>query len=191
MSVHINRRRFLGSALASSAFTIVPRHVLGGRAYVPPSEKIRLAHIGMGTQGFKELGALLQHPQIEVVAVCDPNRRSEDYVEWGKHSIRRSIRNYLQDPQLFKQGKKQPLRFPDSQPTLNPRWAAWVTACQGGASSPGCFTQAASITDTVNLGTVALRAGKKVVFDSKAMQITNALEANKYLHRDYRKGWEL
>jgi len=43
----------------------------------------------------------------------------------------------------------------------------------------------------VNLGTVALRAGKRVLFDSDAMKITNAPEANRFLVREYRPGWEL
>jgi len=47
------------------------------------------------------------------------------------------------------------------------------------------------ITDAVNLGTLALRAGKKVLFDSGNMKITNAADANKYPYRPYRPGWEL
>jgi len=94
----INRRRFLGSTVASGAFTIVPRHVLGGNGFVAPNDKITLAHIGMGTQGFNELGALLEAPEIQIVAVCDPNRDSSDYVEWGKHSVRKTIRRYLNNP---------------------------------------------------------------------------------------------
>ena len=95
MKQTMTRRRFLGSALASSAFTIVPRHVLGGPGYVAPNDKITLAHIGMGTQGFNELGGLLEDPRIQIVAVCDPNRDSNDYIEWGKHSVRNRIRSYL------------------------------------------------------------------------------------------------
>ncbi len=98
MPLDLNRRKFLGTALASSAFTIVPRAVLGGPGYIAPSEKITLAHIGMGTQGFSELGGLLDDPQIQIVAVCDPNADSSDYVEWGKHSVRHRIREYLGDP---------------------------------------------------------------------------------------------
>ncbi len=37
----------------------------------------------------------------------------------------------------------------------------------------------------------ALRAGKKVEYDSGSMRITNDESANKYLTREYRKGWEL
>ncbi len=98
MTSNMNRRRFLGSALASGAFTIVPRHVLGGTGRVAPSDRITLAHIGMGTQGFSELGGLLADPQVQIVAVCDPNTDSNDYVEWGKNSVRNRIRTYLDDP---------------------------------------------------------------------------------------------
>ena len=98
MTPDINRRSFMNSAVATGVFTIVPRHVLGGTGYVAPSEKITLAHIGMGTQGFRELGDLLADPQIQIVAVCDPNKDSNDYVEWGKNSIRNRIRSYLGKP---------------------------------------------------------------------------------------------
>lgn len=98
MTTKINRRRFLGSAVASGAFTLVPRHVLGGNGHVAPSEKITLAHIGMGTQGFNELGGLLEEPHIQIVAVCDPNKNSNDYVEWGKNGIRNRIRTYMDKP---------------------------------------------------------------------------------------------
>ncbi|MBE0537241.1 MAG: Gfo/Idh/MocA family oxidoreductase [Phycisphaerae bacterium] len=98
MAANIDRRKFLGTAVASGAFTILPRRVLGGPGHVPPSEKITMAHIGMGTQGFAELGGLLEEPRIQIVAVCDPNTDSSDYVEWGKGSIRNRIRQYLGNP---------------------------------------------------------------------------------------------
>ena len=71
------------------------------------------------------------------------------------------------------------------------RAAGWIEAIRGGGQSPGSFLNAGSITDTVNLGTVALRAGKKVLFDSAKMEITNVPQANRYLRREYRPGWEL
>jgi len=104
MTAQISRREFMGSAVASGVFTIVPRHVLGGSGYVAPSERITLAHIGMGTQGFNELGDLLEDPGIQIVAVCDPNTDSSDYVEWGKNSVRNRIRTYL-DNSTWREGK--------------------------------------------------------------------------------------
>src|SRR5204862_7088275 len=47
----LSRRKFmLTSGAAAATFTIVPRHVLGGAGFVPPSEKVTLAYIGCGTQ---------------------------------------------------------------------------------------------------------------------------------------------
>ena len=47
-----SRRRFLGTGAAAAAFTIVPRHVLGGAGFVPPSEKLNIAGIGIGGRFF-------------------------------------------------------------------------------------------------------------------------------------------
>ena len=56
----VSRRKFLAAGgAAAAAFTIVPRHVLGGAGFVAPSEKITVAHIGCGTQGLRELPGLL------------------------------------------------------------------------------------------------------------------------------------
>lgn len=95
----MNRRKFIGSAVASAAtITVVPRHVLGGSGYVPPSDKITVANIGCGTQGLREMPGMLQNPDIQVVAVCDVNKLSTDYLDWSAQGLRNSIRNTLEDP---------------------------------------------------------------------------------------------
>jgi predicted dehydrogenase len=101
-----------------------------------------------------------------------------------------------QNPQLFKAGLGRPL-WGEGQPEGRSRWGRgtaldlWLGACRGAEASPGSFPNAAAITDAVNLGTVALRAGRKVAFDSEAMRITNVESANRFLRREYRPGWEL
>lgn len=90
-----NRRRFLGAAAA--AFTIVPRHVLGGPGVVAPSDKITLAYIGTGTQGIREMPPLLAAPDIQIVAVCDPNQHATGYRDWSKEGILNSVRRMLGD----------------------------------------------------------------------------------------------
>jgi len=97
MTQNTNRRKFLASAAATAAFTIVPRHVLGA-PFVPPSDKTTMAHIGMGTQGFRELEDLLADPHLQIVAVCDPNRDGWDYVDWGPTEIRDIIRKLMRRP---------------------------------------------------------------------------------------------
>lgn len=76
----VTRRSF---AAAAAAFTIVPRHVLG-RGQTAPSDKIALACIGMGRQGMAVMmEEMLPRPDVHVVAVCDCNRGSKDYAEYG------------------------------------------------------------------------------------------------------------
>jgi hypothetical protein len=52
----ITRRKFLAKtgvgASAAGVFSIVPRHVLGGAAFVAPSERVNIAIVGAGgTEG--------------------------------------------------------------------------------------------------------------------------------------------
>ena len=98
MTSVMNRRKFLGTAAASAAFTIVPRHVLGGPGFVPPSDKITLAHIGTGTEGLREMLPLLAIPEIQIVSVCDPCRDAVGYRDWSKEGLLREIRKTLGKP---------------------------------------------------------------------------------------------
>ncbi len=96
-----NRRKFLGTAAGVAAFTIVPRHVLGGPAYVPPSDKITLAYIGVGTQGLREMLNLLPVPEIQIVSVCDPCKDATGYRDWNSNGILTSIRRTLGKPEWW------------------------------------------------------------------------------------------
>ncbi len=71
------------------------------------------------------------------------------------------------------------------------RPVTWAKAIKEKKDSPGSFLKAGTVTETINLAAIALRAGKKVEYDSENMKITNDEEANQYLTREYRKGWEL
>ena len=52
--------------------------------------------------------------------------------------------------------------------------------------------EAQPISDAFNLGAVSLRlGGRRLAFDAAAGKVTNSVEANEYLTREYRKGWEL
>jgi predicted dehydrogenase len=41
---------------------------------------------------------LLPNSEVQIVAVCDPNKDSTDYVDWSKNEIRDSIRRLLNKP---------------------------------------------------------------------------------------------
>ena len=71
----ISRRRFLGNAGAVAAFTIVPRHVLGGPGYTAPSEKVNIAGIGIGGQGGVDIECIDNTGKVNIIALCDVDER--------------------------------------------------------------------------------------------------------------------
>lgn len=94
----INRREFVGTAAAATAFTIIPSHVLGGARHVAPSDKLNIAYIGCGTQGIREMAGLIRNEDIQITSVCDPNKFSTNYVDWSLYGIRNSMRDVLGEP---------------------------------------------------------------------------------------------
>jgi predicted dehydrogenase len=74
----ISRRKFLNYAASSAAaFTVIPRYVLGGKAYIPPSDRLNIAIIGAGGQGINNMKDLLRYPDIQIAAICDVNEESD------------------------------------------------------------------------------------------------------------------
>ena len=71
------RRHFIKTtATAVTAFQILPRHVLGGPRFVPPSEKVNVAMVGVGGRGLENMNkGLLPLPDVQVIAIADPAER--------------------------------------------------------------------------------------------------------------------
>ena len=67
----------------------------------------------------------------------------------------------------------------------------WLDACKGGPSPSSDFQYGAALTEVGLLGLVAMRVGKKISWDAKAMKCPNAPEADRFLKESYRAGWEL
>jgi hypothetical protein len=96
----IDRRTFLGGLAAASGLTIVPRRVLGGQGYVAPSDMVLLAQVGCGLQSQRQINCgTVRRPDVHFVAVVDPNRDSQDYVDWSLNGNRNTIRRFLEEPQ--------------------------------------------------------------------------------------------
>jgi predicted dehydrogenase len=79
--------------------------------------------------------------------------------------------------------------------------AEWVTAFKGGRPSGGNFVSAGNCAEAICLAGAAIRYARKnfdegrttsaFEYDVQGMKFTNRPEANPYLVREYRKGWEL
>jgi predicted dehydrogenase len=92
-----NRRDFLSTAGLSAAALMAPRWAFG-RAAPRPSDKLTVGCIGVGSQGLRVMMDLLRMPEVQMVAVCDVNRQSSDYLDWGPNELRNKVRLLLQQP---------------------------------------------------------------------------------------------
>jgi hypothetical protein len=84
-------------------------------------------------------------------------------------------------------------RFRSVLPNGNERWLqTWIDGCRGKGKGAGSFENAKEVNETFNLGSVSLMAGgKKLAYDPATRTITNDADANKFLTRKIRKGWEM
>src|ERR1700691_1630482 len=92
-----NRRDFLSTAGLSAAGLMAPRWAFG-RAVPRASDKLTVGCIGVGSQGLRVMMDLLRMPEVQLVAVCDVNRQSSDYLDWGPNELRNNARLLLQQP---------------------------------------------------------------------------------------------
>lgn len=71
-----SRRAFLKTlGLAGAAFTILPRHVLGGNGFVAPSDTLYIAGIGAGGKGYSDLTGFAANPKAKIALLCDVDDR--------------------------------------------------------------------------------------------------------------------
>jgi hypothetical protein len=67
----------------------------------------------------------------------------------------------------------------------------WTEACKTGGKTLCNFDYSGALAETVQLGNVAYRVGKKLTYDASTGKAVDCPEADKFLKREYRKGWEL
>lgn len=68
----------------------------------------------------------------------------------------------------------------------------WIDGCLSGKQPSDGFDYGGPLTEAVLLGNIAARyRGTKLMWDAAAMRITNHEEANQWLRREYRDGWEI
>lgn len=71
-------------------------------------------------------------------------------------------------------------------------WQEWVDACKTGSETTCNFDYSGALTETVLLGIVAFRSGKKLTWDAEALRTTNMhADTERYLKKEYRKGFEV
>lgn len=79
----------------------------------------------------------------------------------------------------------------ESIPNSIGHWREWVAACKTGSPTTCNFDYSGALSETVLLGIVAFRSGKRITWDAANLKATNAPEAEAYVTKEYRKGWEV
>jgi predicted dehydrogenase len=67
----------------------------------------------------------------------------------------------------------------------------WATAVKARKQAPCNFLYAGPFTEAYQLGNIALRVGHRIEWDPREFRVSNCREANQYLFREYRRGWDL
>ena len=95
-------------------------------------------------------------------------------------------RRYLLPEEKFKDFQMKP-----SIPPSLGHYEEWLHGCKNGAPTLCNFDYSGKLIEHNLLGTVAFRVGKKIQWDPALLKATNCPEADKYLRRPYRPGWEI
>ncbi len=116
----------------------------------------------------------------------EPGRRIGDVTYLGEKG---ALMGHRLIPETRQQAYGRPPKVLERSPG---HYKEWVDACRGGPPAGSNFVDHAGLlTEVCMLGNVALRAGKKLLWDGPALRVTNDQAANQLLHREYREGWTL
>jgi predicted dehydrogenase len=71
-----SRRKFIrNTATALAGMYIVPRHVLGGKGFIAPSDRLIIAGIGVGGKGGEDIDMFNKSGKAEIAVLCDVDER--------------------------------------------------------------------------------------------------------------------
>lgn len=105
---------------------------------------------------------------------------------------------YCRSPRVVPESKMRDLlgnhKVPKTIPRSGDHMREWVQACKANKpqDAKANFADfAGPLTEMVLIGNMAVRTGKRVEWDAEHMRSTNVPEANQYVGRTYRKGWEI
>ena len=127
--------------------------------------------------------------------------------EKGRMFFSRARQDWVYKPETLTTGFTEPPktipRVPGEPPKETPAnpsapvdpsggpYVEWLNAIRSGTPALSNFASSGPFSETVLLGNLALRVGKRIEWDAKAMVAKNAPEAAAIVRRSYRKGWEL
>jgi hypothetical protein len=166
----LTRRRFLTTTAAAGTAAFAAPALLRGRNL---NEKLNIAIIGCGGRGASNLADVSSEnmgSSENIIALVDVN--AENLARAAvKHPGLSNSPPVRHCGRVRRRGR-QHLRTYARSTTCNFEYAGWLTEAN-------------------HLGNVAYRAGRKLEWDAEQMRATNCPDAERFIKREYRKGWEL
>ena len=100
---------------------------------------------------------------------------------------------YGNSPRIIPEAKMKEIGKPKQMLERSPgHYEEWIMAARGEKPidfPKSNFAYAGPMTETILLGNVALRVGRRIEWDGPNMRVTNIPEANQYINKEYREGW--
>jgi predicted dehydrogenase len=97
---------------------------------------------------------------------------------------------YIANPVLLPADKFRDYRMPETRD--DDHYVQFVEAVRGNGATSAPFSYSGPLTEMVLLGCLATRfPDRELTWDTKALRVTNHEPANRYVRREYRRGWEV
>jgi hypothetical protein len=95
-----------------------------------------------------------------------------------------------ESPQLLPRKDFEGAEIPEVEESDH--YQQWTNACKGDDKATSPFSYAGPLTETVLLGTIAIRfPGEKLEWNSKELSFKNSRDATTHVTHPYREGWEV
>ena len=97
---------------------------------------------------------------------------------------------HVAPPKLFPVARFKDYTLPEAEQSHH--WTEWAEACVNGGKPGANFDYAGPLTESVLLGSVAVRFPQTTLaWNAAKLQFDNEKTANQYVRRTYRKGWDV
>jgi predicted dehydrogenase len=129
------------------------------------------------------------HPPLELVPLEEGGKLpSQGSVFIGEKGV--LLLPHWSTPRLLPAKDFAGYKLPD--PGDVNHWHSFVDACRGEGTTSAGFDYAGPLTETVLLGNLAKRfPGEALAWDAESLRVTSLEEANAFVGRKYRAGWEI
>ena len=130
-----------------------------------------------------------QRPPAEILALLGPVKQPDQgSIFIGTKGV--MVLPHVARPILLPEVDVKAFNLPKLDPVNH--WHSFVEAVRGNGTTSANFDYAGPLTETVLLGGIASRFPKTTLeWDARSLKFKNVKEANPFIRRAYRKGWDV